>query len=210
MYLEYSIDGGVTYPDSNWFWLQNCGGFFGISDVTFTNSTVSHVVPTSANFRYRLGFISDTSVVRAGYKITNFKIDCIVVLSADITSFNGENKDKFNLITWKTLSELNNSHFELKYSKDGVFWETLNIQNSLGDNSEYNFKHYNYSEDNYYKLTYTDFDGLEREYPEIVYIKNVKSKEYKTYNLLGQEVDEGYKGVLIKHYGNGVILREYK
>ena len=57
----------------------------------------------------------------------------------------------------------------------------------------------------YYRLKQTDYNGHnETFYPVSVIIRPVIRTIIRTTNLIGQEVDENYKGVVIDIYSDGV------
>ncbi|SFO13984.1 Por secretion system C-terminal sorting domain-containing protein [Algoriphagus ornithinivorans] len=66
-------------------------------------------------------------------------------------------------ISWKTLTERNNSFFTLEKSEDGSTWKVISIIPGAGDSSE--LLHYEFDDldprygRQYYRLTQTDFDG---------------------------------------------------
>jgi len=66
-------------------------------------------------------------------------------------------------LSWKTLSETNNSYFTILKSTDGISFNELGQVNGNGNSNEeitYNFTDKNpNSGENYYKLKQTDFDG---------------------------------------------------
>jgi hypothetical protein len=85
------------------------------------------------------------------------------VLSIDLESFSGIEKEDHNLIQWTTVSEKNNDYFTLYRSYDGVDWEAVNTVKGAGTSS--NFAHYELQDFDvrvgfvYYRLKQTDFDG---------------------------------------------------
>lgn len=88
----------------------------------------------------------------------------VVVLPVDLVDFQASvNNNKEVELTWETASEINNSHFEIQSSQDGVNFETFARVNSQGnreisrnyaalDNKPFNGV-------NYYRLKQVDYDG---------------------------------------------------
>lgn len=72
-------------------------------------------------------------------------------------------------------------------------------------NSEYR------NEINYYRLKQTDFNG-QFSYSDIIIIDNRNLYKFivKIINLIGQEVDESYKGAVIIQYSDNSILRTFQ
>lgn len=68
-----------------------------------------------------------------------------------------------NLITWQTLSEVNNSHFEVLYSTDGANFKSIGRVQGNGTSTElhsYQWRHVNLAfGEHYYRLKQVDFDG---------------------------------------------------
>lgn len=111
----------------------------------------------------------------------------------------------YNVIFWSTASEYNSSHFELKYLTDENSISPgfeLNIT-AAGNSSirqDYGFKHANPDKKvNVYMLKQVDLDGNEKIYGPIG-IDNSKGQPLliQTVNMMGQSVDEYYKGITIE------------
>jgi len=66
-------------------------------------------------------------------------------------------------LTWATASEINNDHFSVQRSQNGVDWHELSIVPGAGSSSsriDYELKDYNYKSGlMYYRLVQVDFDG---------------------------------------------------
>jgi hypothetical protein len=66
-------------------------------------------------------------------------------------------------LTWRTASELNNKHFEIYRSIDGVNWELIGYRDAARNSSEVN--DYNFPDDQplfettYYRLKQVDYNG---------------------------------------------------
>lgn len=97
-------------------------------------------------------------------------------LPIHLISFDAVNKSSYNLLTWKTNNEVNNSHFEILKSTNGIDqWTSIGrieaVQNST-NTIEYSFEdHQVTSGANYYRLKQVDIDGQSTLY-SIVSIKN--------------------------------------
>ncbi|NNC83097.1 MAG: T9SS type A sorting domain-containing protein [Flavobacteriales bacterium] len=95
-------------------------------------------------------------------------------LPIDLLSFNAECKGNGSVeLTWSTASEINNSHFTLERSEDGIIWETFaDMIHGAGNSSTQN--DYTHLDNNpfrgltYYRLTQTDFDGTSETFDPIV------------------------------------------
>ncbi len=142
--------------------------------------------------------------------------DDIIALPILLTKFNGKNEGlNKNVLTWETSSEINNDFFTVEKSVDGINFEGVGIENGAGNsncvnsyvliNSEYR------NEINYYRLKQTDFNG-QFSYSDIIIIdnRNLYKSIVKIINLIGQEVDESYKGAVIIQYSDNSILRTFQ
>jgi len=129
------------------------------------------------------------------------------------------NNERNNKLIWKTASEINNSHFSLFSSLDGMSWMLLDVIQGNGNSNElleYQYTDEKISESKYYLLSQTDYDGT-TEYFEPIYIQynqfdpNLIVNVFYT-NLHGQIVDisTSVKGIYLKviEYSNGKIKVE--
>jgi hypothetical protein len=86
------------------------------------------------------------------------------VLPIELASFESECKVDNILITWKTLSEVNNNYFILEKSTDGITFNTIATIPSKNSNSN-SIQEYSFLDDDnintlyYYRLKQTDNDG---------------------------------------------------
>lgn len=120
-----------------------------------------------------------------------------------------------NLIAWKTYSESNNSHFLIqKMDVDGSYYtvETIYGQGNSSEIITYVFEDFRPENIvNYYRVVQVDFDGEETVFPPKSVDNRASSKEIdKRFNLLGQEVNEGFKGIVIVHYTDGTRDKIYQ
>lgn len=88
-----------------------------------------------------------------------------------LTSFTGQLKNQAISLTWQTSLELNNSHFDLERSADGVNFETIGRIEGNGTTTA--TQNYNLVDAmpllgyNYYRLNQVDYDGTS-EYSSII------------------------------------------
>ena len=108
------------------------------------------------------------------------------------------------MVKWVTASENNSLKFDLYKSLDGNTWGLLDEIPAGGfSNSELTYKYFDtriepgYS---YYKLIQIDIDGKEDAYGPVYVYRNVFTDPRK-YNLMGQEVNQFYKGLIIDEDG---------
>jgi len=103
-------------------------------------------------------------------------IPCANPLPVELLTFDGLMKDKHDELIWKTASEVNVSHFELEYSRDGANF--TKIGHTMANNSPSDYKGYNYNPiigNNYYRLKMVDNDNSFK-YSNIVVLQRKISK----------------------------------
>jgi hypothetical protein len=206
--LEYSIDGIKYFPIT--IPTQPTG--------TGTSSwrLISNIVlPSSVNniSNLRLRWKQTSSTIQ--FRIDDIKLTNETALPVELLYFKGNTVSTTNHLYWSTASELNSDYFLIEKSFDGIDWDLVGSVNASGNSSQT----INYSlTDNdvrfgisYYRLKQFDFDGVYRTY-EPISINNIfKEKNIlKITNLLGQEVDEYHKGLLIIIYDDGTIKKVVK
>jgi hypothetical protein len=85
------------------------------------------------------------------------------VLPIELISFVAANSNDGVTVTWKTASELNNDHFTIERSKDGITYEEIKQLNGSGTTNK--ITTYEYLDlsplpgISYYRLSQTDYDG---------------------------------------------------
>ena len=143
-------------------------------------------------------------------------------LPITLNSFSGELMPNFGYsieLNWSTASEKDNDYFTLWRSFDGQSWEDITKLSGAGNSNE--LLTYQYIDRNiilqsienntiYYKLSQTDYDGT-TEYFQIlpVEIQGTKTHVVTRTNLMGQEVDQHHKGLIIETWSNGVTTKTY-
>jgi len=139
------------------------------------------------------------------------------VLPIELVSFTGEKKDNRNILNWTTASEINNAYFTVEKSYNGFDFEWVGTQEGSSPSTQiinYSLSDYDVLETlNYYRLKQTDFDG-KFEYSKTISIDNRVDNSFKEIigrtNLLGQEVDEFYNGIVIVLYKDGTSQKFYQ
>lgn len=95
-------------------------------------------------------------------------------LPVSLVSFEGNATAKGVQLKWVTLSETDNSHFEIERSNDGVRFDFIGKVEGHGTSNETNI--YNYTDEspargvNYFRLKQVDFDGASV-YTDIITVK---------------------------------------
>lgn len=89
--------------------------------------------------------------------------DNATTLPITLLTFDAEKKVEDVLLTWITLSEINNDYFTVEKSKDGIYFIELDKVAGAGNSNEkltYNLiDHSPYNGVSYYRLKQTDFNG---------------------------------------------------
>ena len=135
-------------------------------------------------------------------------------LPIQLISFTGEKSGIDNELKWTTASELNNDLFTIERTYDGETFETVGTQNGAGNSItslDYFLTDYNVRPVvNYYRLKQTDFDG-QSTVSEVISIDNSKSNSSKVIvlktNILGQEVNNNYRGLVVIVYSDGSSVK---
>jgi len=163
------------------------------------------------------GSMSSSSAVSTFSPFTLGSSSSTNVLPIELVSFTGEKKDNRNILNWTTASEINNAYFTVEKSYNGIDFEWVGTQEGSSPSTQiinYSLSDYNILETlNYYRLKQTDFDG-KFEYSKTISIDNRVDNSFKEIigrtNLLGQEVDEFYNGIVIVRYKDGTSQKFYQ
>jgi len=138
-----------------------------------------------------------------------------VSLPIELVSFTGYGSGVNNNLIWETATESNNDYFTVEKTIDGQSFEILGNVTGAGNSTHLNkYSLVDYKVNrivNYYRLKQTDFDGNHK-YSDLISIDNTKiNKEISSItNLLGQEVNENYRGIVIINYADGSIEKTIK
>lgn len=137
--------------------------------------------------------------------------NCAIVLPVELLTFDVSNQHNTNIITWSTATEKNNDYFEVEYSNNGIDWRLIDTVSGSGTSSKkknYSLMHRDFSNSiNYYRLRQVDYNG-EVDIFDPISIDNTDGREVvKTINLMGQEVDETYSGIVIIKYSDGTSTK---
>jgi hypothetical protein len=131
-------------------------------------------------------------------------------LPIELIYFNGVSSGRNNFLFWETASEHNNDYFNIEKTLDGETFENIGYIKGEGESTyptTYSFTDYNSNRDiNYYRLKQTDFDGKST-YSDLISIDTrIKAKIIsRMVSLMGTEVNETYRGIVIVEYTDGSI-----
>ncbi len=100
-------------------------------------------------------------------------------LPITIFTLEAKNINNNTLVTWSTLSEVNNDYFSVEWSTDGLNFEEIAKVAGAGtsrDKREYSFVHKSPKKGvNYYRLTQYDFDGRSKTFNVVSVVFDTKS-----------------------------------
>lgn len=137
--------------------------------------------------------------------------NCYNPLPVALSNFKALLEGRVNLVKWETHSEWNNDHFILQTSTDLNDWGELGYINGMGNSSttiDYEFIHENPSNIQYYRLFQVDFDGTSTLFDPIVIERKIAPVYIlRKVNLLGQEIDEYYNGIVIIQFSDGSVKK---
>lgn len=138
-----------------------------------------------------------------------------VYLPVELIDFNVSKDVNSNTITWTTASEHNADYYTLiMYSEDMNVYDsyTISAMGTTNDVTNYRFIHHNPNNSvNYYELIQYDIDGEFTNYGYIAVNNNVEELyPIRVTNLVGQDVDKYYHGLVIQHYSDGSTIKSYR
>lgn len=118
-------------------------------------------------------------------------------------------------INWTTVSERSNDHFIIERSKDADYFETIGFVDGSGTTSSqvrYAFTDIApMSGINYYRLRQVDNSGDVNYSPvKAVAFEQEEAQVVKTVNLMGQEVDASYSGVVLDILSDGTSVKRFQ
>ena len=188
------------------------GDFMSISDLnpsptssTITETTTIGASPTNLT---TLTAAQATTAIPNG---TLFRMSPPpIALPIELISFKGTTSNNVNTIMWVTSSEHNNDYFTLERTLNGTTFEIIANINGAGNSNEMNeytvIDPINTSSINYYRLKQTDYNG-KFIYSDLISIDTrIKVKIVsRMVSLMGTEVNEMYRGIVIVEYTDGSI-----
>lgn len=143
-----------------------------------------------------------------------------VVLPVGLVAFNVHKTAQGNLLSWTTETEDRSNFFTVEWTTDPASgnWQEIAHVPAQGQSSEshdYTAMHTvpSQKEVNYYRLNLTDLDGSRTTFhANLLSADNstASKKVERVFNMMGQEVDENFKGVVIYYYSDGTTERVYR
>ena len=143
-----------------------------------------------------------------------------ITLSSFTAQFTNELDIPSVMVNWSTESEKDNEYFTLWRSIDGYNWSAIEKIAGAGNSTQtiyYNYLDYNIpnpivsNQYIYYKLSQADTDGTNEFFDVISVETRIKKKNIIRFtNLMGQDVDDNHKGIVIQQWSNGEVSKTYK
>lgn len=99
--------------------------------------------------------------------LDNGYLNCLTPLPVELINFSSRN----NELIWTTASEINNDHFEVLYSSDGINFTYLGKVIGNGNSNNINNYSFPYKNNGYYRLKQVDFNGR-YSYSPVIEINN--------------------------------------
>ncbi|MGC6433243.1 MAG: hypothetical protein ACON4M_03510, partial [Crocinitomicaceae bacterium] len=227
VYSDVTTTGLLTYVSDTCYWditptstpasttvKLNWSSAIGINDADLTNIKLAHYNGTD----WELISTTTSGVPLAGSvsgNVTSFSPFTIGTTGANplpvtLTQFEGYAYNEFdNKLEWTTKTEKNADYMEIQHSDDGIYFDVIGIEKLAGNSQSelfYEFIDRSVSKQiNYYRLKQFDFDGKST-LTKTISIDNRSSDTkqiLRITNLIGQEIDKNYKGVVIIQYSDG-------
>ena len=190
------INSVVTYVGNSGNWNQSKNTqilnnvLIDMNNGNFKNDATIQLIGSNTVYNpnnYTPGSTTGTGSISQNPGSLDFGTECSARLSlpVELSFFNARNVNGGNMLEWETLSEINNSHFEVQRSIDGKTFETISLVSGAGttaDAQQYNFKDSNPSSVTYYRLKQVDHDG-NYEYSNVVMVisRSLRTQELQVY-----------------------------
>ena len=146
-----------------------------------------------------------------------FEVTNPTPLPVELLYFEAEVLQGGVMLKWATASETNSDYYSLFRSIDAYSWEQIaEIPAAGNSNMLLEYKYFDPSlfyDISYYRLKQTDFDGTIAHswYPISVFRKPEGPLSIIiTVDLLGREVSDDYKGLVIEYYSDGTSRKLFK
>lgn len=127
-------------------------------------------------------------------------------LPVELAFFDANLKSDYILISWVTLTEVNNNYFTIEKSTDAKLWDEYYRMPGAGNTntpSSYEFQDHDISSEIiYYRLVQTDYDGNFKVYNPVAIKIPVSYNIPTPYDVLGKKIIDihNYKGLIIYRY----------
>ena len=195
---------GLYFYDNGWFFydISNLNGFYGVT-----------LSPTTTALAFVLNTTGGSGNINGKYSHVEFAtIYDPQPLPVEQLEFTAKLLDDGVQLDWSTASEYQSDYFSLLRSIDGNEWDLVTEISAAGFSTslqEYQYIDYSVIYNHvYYKLTQTDIDGYMQSWHPVSIYRKLNGNDTR-YNILGQEVKESYKGLVIER-DNGSYRKKIK
>ncbi len=188
------------------------GGWF-YYDISNLNGTYIVSLPTTT---IAIAFVLDaggTGSLNNKYSHVGFlDISDPVALPIELLSFSAEPVQDGVIVEWSTASQINNDYFSVERSTDAYeWWEMIRINGAGNANTQIDYTWLDVNPvdgTSYYRLKQTDYDGESETFnPVSVTIIRKKPKLIKKTNIMGQDVNDEYRGIVIEYYSDNTFRK---
>ena len=207
---------GINSVNDNW--VSGTGGS-GTSEDNTTYNDWTTEINALAGQRYYV-FVGDytSTAPISGFTLTlagTATFSCNLALSVELFEFYVLESRNENVIYWSTSSEKDNAVFFIEKSDNGTEWQNIGMIKGNGTTNQiinYQFTDNNFDKIvNYYRLIQVDFDGKSKVYESIsVDNRIINKKIVRRLNLLGEDVDDSFKGFIIIEFDDGTTQKVIK
>lgn len=165
--IEFHIDNKVVC--SSW---NDGNAILGLQNF---DGTIARV-PANRN-----GFDANWTTSNEAWRFTPGCTTCTTPLPVSMLDFHGEARDTYNEVSWSTATELNNSHFVLEHSPDGInFTEIGTIEGHGTTNAVQKYSYLDkspYKDVTYYRLVQFDYNGRGN-MTEIISVRTIGKRSF--------------------------------
>lgn len=180
---------------------------------------ISWNMPASASYTAASGSNPYTAI-RTG--ITSFSLFVVgdsvsgSTLPVKLISFTGKFVNNETLLNWKTTSEINNNHFSIERSADGIIYEEIGSLNGAGTSAV--ARSYNYTDEHirdisdlvlYYRLKQVDHNGEASVYGPVVITKNMVTGNAINITAFPNPVKDAIHLQVVNHDGGNIHISLY-
>jgi len=167
-------------------WNSPCAGFTGVNSVVPAGGDAGNFEPSiaaSTGDQFIICFSNYSSAVTNVPLVFSGSADISCTpLPVEMVDFSGENQGDFNLLTWFTGAEVNNSHFEIERSVDGIEFVNIGQVDGVGSSTmlqSYAFNDADFRDGiNYYRIKQVDLNGTST-YSKVITINNDSNGGFK-------------------------------
>jgi hypothetical protein len=137
---------------------EGAGGDAWVEAITVTAAEVDQIYVMLLD-----NWTADFTSYTFDWNLTGVILNCQIMLPVELAAFTGTEEEEGHLLRWTTVSENQNSHFEVQRSMDMQLWQAISVIEGQGTSlqaTDYQFL----DEDrnagtSYYRLKQVDFNG---------------------------------------------------